>query len=139
MLSISNELQKTLRGSLELYYKSISEGDLSTLCTLMTRESYLLTLGAFGTKEAFKDETFKHLLQEMENDAVALSKVEKILSHNLREEARKYVIEVISYELKGLDRVTLHYTQNEHPKKIYFSKQLGKWKIDFKAGRKKES
>ena len=39
------------------------------------------------------------------------------------------------FESKGSDRVTLCYTEDSHPKKLYLSSLLGEWKIDFKAGR----
>jgi hypothetical protein len=104
----------------------------------MTKESYLVTVSTLGFKKAFRDESFKYLLEKIETDSNALLEVEEVLSHELKEESRKSDIKVISYEKKGLDRVTLHYTQDTHAKKIYFSNQDGRWKIDLKAGRKKD-
>lgn len=138
MTEITNSLKETLKESLESYYTSISEGNLTKLSTLMTQESYIITISTFGFKKAFKDESFKQLLKEIEKNAYALSQVERILSYELQKEARKNIIEVVSYEQKGVDRVTLHYNEDAHTKKIYFSKQNENWQIDLKAGRKKD-
>lgn len=131
-------MRMTLIESLESYYESIDAGDLLRLSTLMTRESYLMSLNSLGFKKAFQDESFRRLLKEMEKDSKALLEVEEILSLELRGESRKYDIETLLYESKGSDRVTLRYSQDENPKKIHFSNQEGVWKIDFKAGRKKD-
>lgn len=136
---ISNETKERLKKSLDSYYASINEGDLGKLSSLMTQESYLLTLSTLGFKKAFKDERFKHLLEEIEHEAKSLAEVEKLLSHELKNEARKNTLEILSYESKGLNRVTLHYIQDLHVKKIYFSFEGEKWKINLKAGRKKET
>jgi hypothetical protein len=138
LLEISNDVKESLKKSLYSYYASISEGDLDKLSSLMTQESYLSTLSTLGFKKAFRDESFKHLLEEIEHNAESLAEVEKLLSHELKNEARKNTLHVLSYESKGLDRITLHYTQELHLKKIYFSLEEGNWKIDLKAGRKKD-
>jgi hypothetical protein len=138
VLALSNELKETLKESLYSYYTSISQGDLSKLSSLMTEESYIITISTLGFKKAFKDAHFKELLGEMENNAESLTKVQNILSQELKKESRKNSIEVISYELKGLERVTLHYKEDSHPKRIYFSKQNATWLIDLKAGRQKD-
>ena len=104
----------------------------------MTRESYLLTLSTLGFKKAFRDESFKHLLEEMEHEPKSLLEAEKLLSSELKNEARKNTVDLLFYEPKGLDRVTLHYRQDTQTKKIYFSKQDEIWSIDLKAGRKKD-
>lgn len=138
LLEISNDLKETLKESLHAYYTSIKRGDLIKLSSLMTGESYLLTLSTLGFKKAFRDESFKHLLEEMEHEPKSLLEVEKLLSTELKNEARKNIVDVLFYEPKGLDRVTLHYKQDAQTKKIYFSKQDEIWKIDLKAGRKKD-
>ena len=84
MLEISNDLKETLKESLHAYYKSIKEGDLIKLSSLMTRESYLLTLSTLGFKKAFRDESFKHLLEEMEHEPKSLLEAEKLLSSELK-------------------------------------------------------
>jgi hypothetical protein len=137
LLEISNDLKEILKESLFSYYDSLSKGDLLKLSSLMTKESYLVTISTLGFKRAFRDESFKYLLEKIETDSDALLEVEKILSREIKEEARKYVIQVLSYEPKGPERVTLHYTQEIKIKKIYFSNQDGRWKIDLKAGRQK--
>jgi len=104
----------------------------------MKKESYIFMLETFGFKRAFKDEHFETLLESMQSNETALREVQKTLSKDLKEEGRKANLGVVSYEKKGEERVTLHYTQDKNPKKMYFSKQGNIWKIDFKAGRKKE-
>jgi hypothetical protein len=135
---ISTEIEEALKESLLSYYNSISEGNLSKLSSLMTKESYLLTIATLGFKKAFKDDSFKYLLEKIETDSNALSEVEGILSYELKKEPRENVIVVLSYEQKGSDRITVHYTQEGKLKKIYFSNQDENWKIDLKAGRKKD-
>jgi hypothetical protein len=138
LLEISNDLKGTLQESLFSYYDSLTKGDLPKLSPLMTKESYLLTMSTLGFKRAFRDESFKYLLEKIETDSNALLEVEEILSHELKKEARKHIIKVLSYEPKGPDRVTLRYTQDTQSKKIYFSNEDGRWKIDLKAGRQKD-
>jgi hypothetical protein len=135
---LSHNLKETLQESLNSYYFSISQGDLVKLSTLMTQESYLIVLTTLGFKKAFRDKDFEHLLEEIGDNPKSLSEVQNLLSQDLREESRQYAVEVRSYENKGTQRITLHYTENGQLKKMYFSLQDTQWKIDFKAGRAKD-
>lgn len=135
MLTIDNNTKNVLKDSLMLYYDALSCGDLIKLSTLMTRESYLITLEALGFKRAFRDDEFKKLLKQMDDDESSLQKVESLISNDLADEKRRYVINVVSFESKGTDRITIIYTENGHPKKQYFSFSNEGWKIDYKAGR----
>ncbi|QOY55311.1 hypothetical protein HUE87_03475 [Candidatus Sulfurimonas marisnigri] len=137
MLTINDNTKKTLKDSLVLYYDALSCGDLIKLSTLMTRESYLITLEVLGFKHAFRNDEFKKLFKNIDSDENSLQKVESLISNDLAHEKRKHLINVISFESKGTDRVTVHYIEDTHPKKQYFSFSSDGWKIDYKAGRKK--
>ena len=106
------------------------------LSTLMTDESYLITLETLGFKRAFKETHFKKLLKMAKEDADALQEVEEVLSSDLKRESRTHAVETVSFESKGPRRITLHYREDGHPKKLYFSSSDGAWKINYKAGRK---
>lgn len=135
---IATQIKDTLSKSLFSYYKALVDGDLKTLSSLMTKESYIIYLEALGFKRAFKDTGFKKLLGKIDDSEPSLNEVETLLSGDLAHEAREYEVEVTSFESKGSDRVSLHYTEDGHPKKMYFSSSSGAWKIDYKAGRQKE-
>jgi|LGOV01.1.fsa_nt_gb excinuclease UvrABC ATPase subunit len=138
MSTINENVKETLKTSLFSYYGALERGSLNVLTNIMTTESYLMTLESLGFRRAFKESHFKELLKQMENNASVLKEVEIILSADLVKEAKEHpIIEVISFESKGSDRITLHYEEDTHPKKLYFSSSLGEWKIDYKAGRKK--
>jgi len=133
---ITTPIRESLTRSLHAYYETLNRGDLEAQSTLMTKESYILNLEAFGFKRAFKDPQFKKLLKEIADNEGALKRVEALLSNDLAQEAREHEIAVLSFESKGPDRITLSYSEDGHPKKLYFSSSSGVWKIDYKAGRK---
>lgn len=135
MQLIDKKTQEILLESLLSYYDALQEGDLQKLSALMAKESYFVTLEAFCFKHAFKDAAFKKLLKEMDENENSLKKVEAVLSEDLKKESRKHQIDEISFEQKGAGRITLHYKEDTHPKKMYYSYTNGGWKIDFKAGR----
>ncbi len=137
MLMINTPVKKKLTLALLAYYETLKRGDLQAQSTLMTKESYLLTLEAVGFKRAFKDPEFKALLKKISDDEKALHTVETILSNDLAAEAREHDIALLSFDPKGSDRMTVRYTEDGHPKKLYFSSLSGEWKIDYKAGRRK--
>lgn len=137
MSTVDEHLKETLSASLRFYYEALKKGDLKTISSLMTRESYQLTLETLGFKRAFKDDDFKKLLKESAENGTAQKEVETRLGTDLAQEARAHRIEVIHFESKGPDRVTLHYEEDSRPKMLYFSSSPSGWKIDYKAGRKK--
>ena len=133
---ITNNIKKTLSESLYLYYSTLTNGDLAILSTLMTEESYHITLESLGFKRAFKDVEFKKILKNIDSNRDDLSKVEKIVSHDLRVNSTEHNVDVVNFESNGDDRITLHYNEDKHKKKMYFSNSSGTWRIDYKAGRK---
>lgn len=138
-MSVVNEHDKEiLTASLSSYYDALKKGDLKTISALMTRESYLLTLETLGFKRAFKDSGFKTLLKESAESDTAQKEVEIRLGADLAQEAREHRTEVIRFESKGSDRITLHYEEDSRPKKLYFSSSPSGWKIDYKAGRQRQ-
>lgn len=137
MLTIEINIQEALAESLLLYYKSLECGDLETISTLMTQESYLVTVETLGFKRAFKDNEFRELLKQIGIDKKSLKKVEAILSNDLMNESRKYQLNIISFESKGFNRITINYNEGGVPKKLYFSLLNKEWKIDYRAGRAK--
>ena len=137
MSTIDKAVQTALTETLRRYYDALKRGDMQLLSALMTEESYLITLEALGFKRAFKEPRFKRLLGTMEKDLHALKEVETILSANLEKESRSHQIEAGGFEPKGVDRITLHYREDGHPKKLYLSSSPGGWKIDYMAGRRK--
>lgn len=56
---------------------------------------------------------------------------------DLAKEAREHEIVLVSFDSKEPDRITVRYTEDGNPKKVYFSSSLGEWKINYKAGRQK--
>lgn len=137
MSAVNEQRKETLTASLCAYYDTLNRGDLKTISALMTRESYQLTLETLGFKRAFNDDGFKTLLKKSAEDATALKEVERRLGDDLAQEARAHRIEVIRFESKGPDRITLHYEEDSRPKKLYFSSSPSGWKIDYKAGRQR--
>lgn len=95
-----------------------------------------MKLDSLGFKHAFNDSNFKLLLKNIHNEKLDLEKVENIISQDLKSESKDYQVKIINVEKTGPDRATLHYLENELPKKMYFSSSTGEWKIDYKAGRK---
>lgn len=77
------------------------------------------------------------VFKDAEHDSNSLKKVESVICTDLKQEAREHKVDVVSFESKGSDRITLHYTEDACAKKMYFSCIDGIWKIDYKAGRKK--
>lgn len=135
MFAIEQSTKEALSESLLLYYSALKNGELQKLSSIMRRESYLITLEMLGFSRAFKDERFKMLLKKMEDDEESLQRVESILSKDLACANRNEKVEIVSFESKGLDRITLHYSENGHPKKQYYALLDTVWKIDYKAGR----
>ena len=133
---ITNKIKKTLSESLYLYFSTIKNGDLAILATIMTQESYHITLESLGFKRAFKDVEFKKMLKNIDSSKEDLHKVEEAISHNLRANSIERDIDIVDFESNGTNRITLHYNEDRNPKKMYFSNSSGKWKIDHKAGRK---
>lgn len=133
---LDQHLQERLSESLNLYYDSLKSGDLKNVSSLMTKDSYIMILESLGFKRAFRDSDFKVLLKSLHEDESALEKVEEVISQELKDEFKDTQISVVNLEENGPDRVTLHYLENEHPKKMYFSSSSGEYKIDYKAGRK---
>ena len=132
---ITTHIREVLTNALHTYYGALNRGDLQAQAALMTKESYILNLEAFGFKRAFKDSEFKKLLKTIGDNEASLRTVEIVLSSDLKREARKHKVALVSFESKGPDRVTVHYSEDGHPKKLYFSSADGEWKIDYKAGR----
>lgn len=119
-----------------LFYEALYKGDMKQLKTLMTEESYFMTLESFGLRLSLKDSSFKKALEEMEEDKGALIEVEHKLSHDLQ--ARKTIpqIKIVRAEHNGTDRQTVYYTENGKDKILYFSKEFDGWKVNYFAGRK---
>ena len=102
----------------------------------MIEESYHITLESFGFKRAFKDLEFKKILKNIDLSKEDLSKVEEIISHDLRVNSIEHTIDIVNFESNGDERITLHYKEDGNTKKMYFSNSSGTWKISHKAGRK---
>ena len=137
MQTINTDTKTTLTRSLHSYYEALNKGDLQAQSALMTKESYIITLGALGFKRAFRMVEFKDLLKKIGSDEASLRTVETVLSNDLAKEAREHEIALVSFDSKGPDRITVRYTEDGYPKKVYFSSSLGEWKINYKAGRQK--
>ena len=136
MQIINTQTKETLTRSLLDYYETLSEGDLTRLASLMTKESYLTLLNAVGFKRSFKDKEFQQTIKKSGEDSASLEIVEAVLSSDLAEQSDQHEIALVSFESKGPNRITLHYSEDGHPKKLYFSSNSGAWKIDYNAGRK---
>jgi len=137
ILMINTGIKVSLTSSLLSYYEAVKQGDLNTLAAIMTKESYLMTLESLGFKHAFKDNSFKTLLKQMHEDQDALHTVERLLSADLAQEARTHEVALLAFDPRGSERITVRYTEDGHPKKLYFSYGQNGWKIDYKAGRQK--
>lgn len=118
------------------YYKALNTGDFESIKCLMTQQSYYMTLESLGLKLAFKDLLFKHELENMQEDKVSLQKVEQVLSEDLLSRNNSPKIKIGKMEPNGSSRVTVHYTEDEKVKNLYFSKEEDGWKINYYAGRK---
>ena len=136
MQAISTQTKERLTRSLINYYETLSKGELKKLSSLMTKESYLTLIKALGFKRSFKDKEFQSTLKKSDNDPISLESIEAVLSADLAEEAKQHEIALVSFKPKGAQRITVHYTEDNHPKKVYFSSTSGEWKIDYDAGRK---
>ena len=119
-----------------LYYKLLYSGDLNGIRNIMTHTSYIMTLNSLGLHLSWDDKNFKILLKQIETDEDALSEVEKLLSQDLKKRDEVNTIKILKTEMNGLDRQTVHYTQNGKVKKLYYSKEPNGWKINYYAGRK---
>jgi len=136
MQVISTQTKERLTLSLLSYYETLSKGELKKLSSLMTKESYLTLIKALGFKRSFKDKEFQSTLKKSDKDQISLEIVEAVLSSDLAEEAKQHEIALVSFETKGPQRITVHYKEDDHLKKVYFSSTSGEWKIDYDAGRK---
>ena len=133
---INIKTKEELTGILFSYYKNIKEGNLEAQALLMTPTSYYISLEALGYQRAFRNKTFKKLLRDISKDDIALKTIESVLSDDMATAAREHTIALVSFDVIGPHRITLHYSEDNHPKKLYFSAQHGKWLIDYKAGRR---
>ena len=136
MQTINTQTKETLTNSLLSYYETLNEGDLKRLASFMTKESYLTLINALGFKRSFRDKEFQKIIKKSAEDQASLEVVEAVLSADLAEEENRPEIALISFESKGPQRITVHYNEDGHLKKIYFSSTSGAWKIDYNAGRK---
>jgi len=118
------------------YYHALYSGDLTIVKDLMTEKSYMMTLESFGLGLSFKDAVFKSLLKEIEENNSSLLIVEALLSEELISRNKAPKIEIIKSEANGDARQTVHYTEDEKMKRLYFSKEETGWKINYYAGRK---
>lgn len=118
------------------YYLALKNGDLQSVKSLMTEQSYFMALESLGLKRAFKDPVFKQALEGMEEDPDSLKLVEEQLSMELlsRKLSQKIIIKHV--ESNGLERQTVHYTEDGKIKNLYFSREKDGWKINYYAGRK---
>ncbi len=121
---------------LNLYYTSLYSGDLSTVKSLMTEESYIMTLETFGLRLALRDQEFKSQLKKIEDDEDALAEVENKLSYDLIDRRNSPEIDIKNVSGNGENRQTIDYTEDGKMKKLYFSKEKDGWKINYYAGRK---
>lgn len=137
MSQISKDTTETISESLYLYYKAIESGDLKLLSSIMREASYFIALESFGFKHSLKDEKFRETLKNIDRDDKALDRVEKVISADLRESPREHKLDINEIESNGPERIILHYREDGHPKKLYYSYSDGMWKIDYMAGRRK--
>ena len=121
---------------LNLYYTSLYSGDLSTVKSLMTEESYIMTLETFGLRLALRDQEFKSQLKKIEDDEDTLAEVENKLSYDLIDRRNSPEIDIKNVSRNGENRQTIDYTEDGKMKKLYFSKEKDGWKINYYAGRK---
>jgi len=118
------------------YYDALYRGDLNAVKACMTEVSYFMTLESFGLRLSFRDDAFKSLLHKVQEDDAALKEVEALLSEDLLSREYTPKIEIQNIEENGDKRLTIYYTENEKPKRLYFSKEDNGWKINYYAGRK---
>lgn len=121
---------------LNLYYTSLYSGDLSTVKSLMTEESYIMTLETFGLRVALRDQEFKAQLKKINEDKDAMAEVENKLSYDLIDRRNAPKIDIKSVSWNGENRQTINYTEDGKIKKLYFSKEKDGWKLNYYAGRK---
>lgn len=138
MLEIDENKKAILEESLLSYYDALKKGNMQKLSTLMCQESYISTLESLSFKHIFKDAKFKEVIAKAQSDSVCLQKVEETISEDLKQRVYTPIIDEITFEPMGYDRITLHYKENGHAKKQYYSLQNELWKIDYKAGRKRD-
>lgn len=119
-----------------LYYEALYSGDLPFVKVLMTAESYMMTLETFGLRLSLSDPQFKAELKKINENSVSLAEVERKLSDELVARRRSPKIEITNLLMNGTNRQTIEYTEDEQPKRLYFSKEEDGWKINYYAGRK---
>ena len=127
----------TFDAILHSYYAAIEYGDMQTLRALMTEQSYIMNIEAFGLKRAFIDARFKTMLAQCKEDTAMLREVEVILCEDLISEASHSTVVLTSVENNGSERKTVLYTENDNNKKLYISHHSGQWLIDYMAGRRR--
>jgi len=118
------------------YYEALKCGDLESIKCLMTEQSYHMTLESLGLKLAFKDLSFKHELENIDEDKVSLEKVEQALSEELLSRHKSPDIIIAEIEPNGMSRKIVNYTEDGKVKKLYFSNEEDGWKINYYAGRR---
>ena len=119
------------------YYEALGEGDLKSITSLMTTESYLMTLEVLCLKYTFNDDTFRLELKKIREDFRAKNRAEEMLSDDLKKHPPVFNIVIKNTDRNGPDRVTVNYEENTKLKKLYlaYTPQDG-WKIDYRAGRR---
>jgi hypothetical protein len=119
-----------------LYYNALYSGDLPFVKSLMTPESYIMTLETFGLGLTLRDRDFKEKLKEIEQNSISLAEVERKLSDELVSRNKSPQIVVQDIVWNGIKRQTVEYTEDGKLKRLYFSKEDDGWKINYYAGRK---
>jgi len=119
------------------YHAAIEYGDMQALRALMTDNSYILSIKAFGLKRALIDPRFKTMLVQCQEDATILREVEVVLCEDLISEASHPSIVLTSIEDNGSDRRTVLYTENGNNKKLYLSYHSDEWLIDHMPRRRR--
>lgn len=119
-----------------LFYTALYNGDLHFLKSLMTEKSYYMTLETFGLRLSLNHPEFKAMLKDIEDDSTSLAKVERLLSEELQSRNISPHIKITKVVENGNTRKTVEYTEDEKIKKLYFSQEDNRWKINYFAGRK---
>lgn len=127
----------TFDAILHRYHTAIEYGDMQALRALMTDESYILSIKAFGLKRALIDPRFKTMLAQCQDNAAVLREVEVVLCEDLISEASNPSIVLTSIEDNGSDRRTVLYTENGNNKKLYLSYHSDEWLIDHMPRRRR--
>ena len=135
---MTNVNHKTLPEAVVLaYYGALGRGDLKSVESLMSTESYMMTLEVLCLKHTFNDNVFRLELKKIREDLHAKNRAEDILSNDLKKHPPVFNIVIKNTDKNGPDRVTVNYKENAKLKKLYltYTPQAG-WKIDYRAGRR---